>query len=42
MQEVYRLVRQAGTRMTFMIDDQANWASTEGQARIQVGSRPSR
>ena len=35
MQEVYKLVRNQGAMMTFMIDDQANWARTEGQARVQ-------
>jgi len=35
MQEVYRLMRQQGVNMTFMIDDQANWAPTLGQAKAQ-------
>lgn len=35
MQEVYRLVRQQGVNMTFMIDDQANWAPALGQAKAQ-------
>ena len=35
MVEVYRLVRKAGARLTFMIDDQANWASSEALAKEQ-------
>lgn len=35
MQEIFRLVRGQGVRMTFMIDDQANWASTLQQAKAQ-------
>ncbi len=40
MQEVFRIVRRQGVRMTFMIDDQCNWASTEGQAKAQVRLLP--
>lgn len=33
MEEVYLRVRGAGARLTYMIDDQCSWASTEGQAK---------
>ena len=32
MEEVYLRVRDAGVRLTFMIDDMCGWASSEGQA----------
>jgi hypothetical protein len=35
MQEVFRAVRNQGVRMSFMIDDQCNWAGTEGQSKAQ-------
>jgi hypothetical protein len=33
MEEVYLRVRDAGVRLTYMIDDQCSWATTEGQAK---------
>ena len=38
MEEVYLRVREAGVPMTFMIDDQANWAHSEGQAKAQCSA----
>jgi hypothetical protein len=38
MEEVYLRVREAGVPMTFMIDDQANWAKSEGQAKAQCSA----